>query len=298
MKIIFLIVVSCFLGNYIFAQSRMIMMVKDQKCDILGYAMDPDGSGNKQTISLLGPMQNAETIFQLSYASGNPIENIVISISNPSSQENTTITLTDVTVYGIKEYLSSYSNGIFNISSGGNANTELKCKFNKIETHEGSGTEPAIDKGNIQSESLNDKTNQKWEMHPDPTLTGITGQLLIELPKEISVGSHVQAFLPGDSKATTSWFGNNNAKLMPGTYDIVLEKYKLSNVPIEKGKTTKLKVGVLNFSARQGVTIVDANQQKISMAGPFRIVLPIGTYYINGNKKMAFTIRDGKQTDY
>ena len=276
----------------------MIMTVKDQKCDILGYAMDPDGSGNKQSISLLGPMQNAETIFQLSYASGNPIGNIVISITNPSSAENTTITLTDVTVYGIKEYLSNYSNGIFNISSNGNANTELKCRFNKIEFQSGSGTGSSNEKGNIQSGNLKDHTDQKWEMQTDPSLTGVTGQLVLQMPKEIPIISHLQAFAAGDTKAAASWFGNNKSNLMPGTYDIVIEKYKLSNVPIEKGKTTRLKVGLLNFTPRQSVTIVDGNQQKFTMAGPFKIVLPVGTYYIDGKKDQAFVMKDGEQTDY
>jgi len=298
MKIFFLIVASYLLGNCAFAQSKMIMTVKDQKCDILGYAMDPDGSGNQKSISIFGPMQNAETIFQLSYASGNPIGNIVISISNPSSPANTTITLTEVTVYGFKQYLSTYANGIFNISSNGNENAELKCKFNKIETHTSSGTESGISKENIMGENLNATTDQKWEMQTDPKLTGVTGQLVLQMPKEIPIRSHLQAFAAGDSKAATSWFGNNTGKLLPGSYDIVIEKYKLSNVPIEKGKTTRLKVGLLNFTPRQPITIVDGNQQKFTMAGPFKIVLPVGTYYIDGKKDKAFTMKDGEQTDY
>ena len=298
MKIILLIAASCFLANYTFAQTRMIMTVKDQKCDILGYAMDPDGSGNKQSISLLGPMQNAESIFQLSYASGNPIASIVISITNADPAEYTTITITDATVYEIKEYLSNYTNGIFNISSNGIANTELKCKFSKIEFHTGSGTGSPSQKGNIPSGNLKDHTEQRWEMQPDPSLKGATGQLVLQMPKEIPIRSHLQAFKAGDTKAAVSWFGNNKSNLMPGSYDIVIEKYKLSNVPIEKGQTTRLKVGLLNFTPRQPVTIVDGNQQKFTMAGPFKIVLPVGTYYIDGKKDQAFIMKDGEQTDY
>ena len=299
MKLFFLLATITLLGNCLFAQSGMIMTVKDRKCDILGYTMDPEGSGNKQSISLLGSMQNAEAIFQMSYETGNTIGNIVISISDPSSPEPNTITLTDVTVYGIKAYLSNYTNGIFNISSNGNVNTEIKCKFKEIGIHAvGSGTGSLNEKGNIQSENLKSQTAQKWEIKSDSTLTGITGQLVLELPKEIAVASHLQAFLTGETKPAISWFGNKKDKLMPGTYDIVLEKYRLNNVRIEKGKTTRLKVGVLNFSARQGVTIVDSNQQKFSMAGPFRIALPVGIYTINGNKEMAFTIKDGEQTKY
>jgi hypothetical protein len=298
MKIIFLLVACCLLGNYSFAQFKMVMTVKDQKCDILGYAMDPDASGNQQSISIFGPMQNAETILQLSYASGNPIGNIVISITNPSSAANTTITLTEVTVYGFKQYLSTYSNGIFNISSNGNENAEVKCKFNRIETHTNSGTGSGISKENIMGENLNPLTNQKWEMQPDPSLKGVTGQLVIQMPKAIPIMSHLQAFKSGDTKVAASWFGNNKSNLIPGTYDILLEKYKLNNVPIEKGKTTRLKVGLLNFTPRQSVTIVDGSQQKFAMAGPFKIVLPVGTYYIDGKKDQAFVMKDGEQTDY
>jgi hypothetical protein len=140
--------------------------------------------------------------------------------------------------------------------------------------------------------------SQAWEMQTDPSLKGVTGQLVLQMPKEIPIRSHLQAFAAGESKAATSWFGNNVGKLMPGSYDIVIEKYKLSNVPIEKGKTTRLKVGLLNFTPRQPVTIVDGNQQKFTMAGPFKIVLPVGTYYIDGKKDRAFVMKDGEQTDY
>jgi hypothetical protein len=34
------------------------------------------------------------------------------------------------------------------------------------------------------------------------------------------------------------------------------------------------------------------------MAGPFKIALPPGTYYIDGKKDHAFVIKDGEVTEY
>ena len=98
-----------FLGTCIFSQAKMIMTIKDQKCDILGYRMDPDASGDKKTISFFGPLQNTDVIFQYAYESGNPITTIVVLITDPAAQ-STMITLTNATVYGFKKYLSTYSN--------------------------------------------------------------------------------------------------------------------------------------------------------------------------------------------
>jgi hypothetical protein len=136
MKLLLLLIASLFLCTCIFSQAKMIMTVKDAQCDILGYAMDPDASGNKQSISLFGPMQNTDAIFQMAYQSEVPISVISISVKDETS-DNTTIKLFDVTVYSLKQYLSSYSNGVFSVSSSGNANTELKCKFKRIEIHQG-----------------------------------------------------------------------------------------------------------------------------------------------------------------
>jgi len=57
-------------------------------------------------------------------------------------------------------------------------------------------------------------------------------------------------------------------------------------------------MGILNYSPRGTVQIVDSNNQKIGMAGPFKIALPPGTYYIDGKKEHSFVIKDDEVTEY
>ena len=284
MKPLLLVIVLSLLCTCIFSQAKMIMTVKDQKCDILGYTMDPEASGNKQSISIFGPMQNTDAIFQYAYESANPINTIVILITDPASHNNTIITLTNTTVYGFKKYLSSYSNGIFNVSSSGNSNTELKCKFEKIEIRQGSTNQ---DDKNINTKNTKAAFQQAWEMKMDSTVTGIGGEIIMQLPKGLSYSTHMEFYEAGDAKKrVASWFGNNHAKLLPGLYNIVVDnKYTIANVPVEQGKETILHMGVLQWSGYGTVTLENADHQKFSYAPPFKIVLPEGTYYIVGKKQ-------------
>lgn len=103
----------------------------------------------------------------------------------------------------------------------------------------------------------------------------------------------------GDAKKpVASWFGNNKAKLLPGLYDIVVDKkYTIKNVPVELGKQTRLKMGVFMVSGYSSFEIENSNHQKFTYASPFKILLPEGTYYINGKKKTPVVIKDGELTE-
>ena len=149
-----------------------------------------------------------------------------------------------------------------------------------------------------QSPGNDNSASKPWEMTPDNTLTGVTGQLVFQMP--LSLGYiHLQVYNAGDTKVASSLFGNNKCKLLPGNYDVELDnKYFIRNIPVEKGSTTRLKVGILNYTPTGPVRIVDANKQEFSMAGPQEIALPEGTYYVDGKKNQAFEIKDGGITEY
>ena len=260
--------------------------------------MDPDGTGNKQSISIFGPLQNAGNAFQMSYQSGNPIDNIVLTMSDANSPGKT-IKLSGVVVYGIKEYLSTYSNGAFNISASGTSNTELKCKFQKIVMQEeGSGSSVNNISNGIEQKSKADMQTQMWDIQPDATLTGVGGSISMQIPKGLSFSTHILFYNAGDNKnSVASWYGNNEAKLLPGLYDMVVdEKYTIKNVPVEKGKHTRLNMGIFKVTTYGSVQIEDSNHQKFAYAGPFSRLLPAGTYYLGG-KKQPIVITTGKVTE-
>lgn len=297
MKIIS-VAVLLFLYNISFGQTKMTMTVKDKQCDILGYTMDPDASGNKQSISLFGPMQNADVIFQMAYQTAVPISTISISVNDAATSDNTTIKLFDVTVYSLKQYLSSYSNGVFSVSSSDNSNTELKCRFKKIEIHQGTPSNNQENKNDKNSmKNMNAEMQQSWEMKMDSSVTGVGGAITMQLPKGLGYSTHIEMYEAGDTKKrVASWFGNNEARLLPGFYDVVVDKdYTIKNVPVEKGKKTRLKMGVFKVT-NYGTIEIESSNQKFSRGGPFSMLLPEGTYYLNGNKKTPIVIKDGSLT--
>ena len=291
-----LITACCFLSAIIFTQNSLAQNSKTNS--ILGYAMDPEGTGDKKSISLLGSMENSILDFQLSYESGNPINTVIFLLTDPDPSNNTKITLTGATVYGLKQYSSTYSNGIFNISSSGNINTEVKFKFQKIEIKKGSSnTVPAKDLDNL---ILNTKTTQSWEIHPDPNIKGVGGEIVMQIPDKLGGRTHMEFYTAGDYKnRVASWFGNNKERLLPGLYNVVIDsRDTIKNVPVELGKQTRLKMGVFSVSGYRGQIIENSsNHQKFTYGAPFSILLPEGTYYLNGNKKVPIVIKDGELTE-
>ena len=146
--------------------------------------------------------------------------------------------------------------------------------------------------------AITEGSAMKWEVLNDSAYSGPLGTIYVQMPRDIKFMSHLQVYKNGETRPVASWFGNNSNRLFPGDYDVVVEKYRVSHVPVEKGKITRLKMGILAFSPRQSVQLVDQNKQSFSMAGPFRIALPEGTYYLNGKKDQAIVIRDGEVTEY
>jgi len=294
---LFLLATALFFGNFTISQTKMVMTVNGKHDDVLGYTLDPDGTGSKQTISILGPMQNLTAPLQFSFQAGSSIGAVIISITGPNADDNTIITLTGVTVYAFKQYLSSYSNGAFNISSSGDANTEIKCKFTRIETKTGgSDRVPMIDPKNV----ISSKTIQSWETHPDPTIKGVGGEISMQIPKELGGRTHMEFYQAGDYKnRVASWFDNNKESLLPGLYNVVIDsRDTIKNVPVELGKQTRLKMGVFSVGGYRGQTIENiSTHQKFTYSAPFKILLPEGTYYLNGNKKVPIVIKDGELTE-
>lgn len=292
MKVFLVFAFTLFFCGNSFSQSKITINVNGKHDEILGYTMDPDGTGNKQSISLFGGMQNLTSALQMSYLGASPINTMIISITGANVADNALITLSNVTVYALKQYASNYTNGTFVISTTGNINTEIKCKFQKLMIEQsGSNKVPITDPGSLIMEN---KAVQKWEIQMDSSVTGIGGKVTLQLPKGESYSTHIKFYQAGDTKKiVASWFGNNHANLLPGLYDVVVDdEYTIKNVPVEAGKQTRLKMGIFKVSNYGTIQIESSDHQKFSAGGPFSKLLPEGTYYINGRKENPVVIKD------
>jgi len=60
----------------------------------------------------------------------------------------------------------------------------------------------------------------------------------------VNIGyAHLKVFKSGDTKIAASLFGNSKSRLLPGNYDVMMDKYSIKNVPIEVGKNNEAKDG-------------------------------------------------------
>jgi hypothetical protein len=157
--------------------------------------------------------------------------------------------------------------------------------------HYGDDPQPAVDTVNTDP--------HPWEIINDPDVKGIGGEISLQVPKEINFHTHLEFFQSGDHiKRAGSWFGNTTAKFLPGLYDILVDgKYTIKNVPVEQGKKTRLKMGVLNVHRYGSFELENSSHQKFSYAPPFSIILPEGTYHLTGRKDFKIDIKDAILTE-
>ena len=288
MKQIILFFGIIFLVNILYGQTKTN--------GILGYTMDPDNKGDKQTISLIGTMENSIVDFQMSFQSGNPISSVAFILSDPNPNNTLYIKINGAVVFGLKQFSSEYSSGIFKVSPSGTVYTEVKIKFKSIFL-EKNADQP---KNNIQNiNPLKSGTTQSWMIQSDPTIKGIGGIITMQIPKQIGFHTHMEFFNADDNKkVVASWFGNNTAKLLPGNYNILVDKkYTIYNVPVELGKQTRLKMGVFKIGGFGTFTLENSDHNKFSYGAPVSIILPEGTYHMMDKKLTPIYIKDGELTE-
>ena len=150
-----------------------------------------------------------------------------------------------------------------------------------------------------QTQKLNTST-QPWEIQLDPTIKGIGGEIVMQIPKFDGFNTNLEFFNAGEkTNRQASWFGNNKAKLLPGIYDVVIDdRDTIKNVPVELGKQTRLKMGVFYMGGYSDANLENSvTHQKFTYGAPFKILLPEGTYYLNKNKKVPIVIKNGELTE-
>lgn len=294
-KVIVILLVSG-IHSYSSAQSKMIISINGKESDIFGYSLEPS-TGTPKEISMFGPMQNAGTVFQAALLTANLITGITISITDANTGTST-ISLTGVKVETLKQYLSTYSNGSFTISAGGNVNTEVKCQFNKIELTNGSS-----ENTNNKTSTLNNVDNKKtasngsWELNPNG-LKGAAGRILVNLPADLPV---LIGFYDTNDKYLSSEDKSLPVSFPPGGYNIQISSVKLINVPVQKGMDTKIYAGTLNVVTLSAWQVFDDTKKKYYHGGstPEKVGLPAGNYQllVNGIFQPV-VVKNGETTDF
>lgn len=89
--------------------------------------------------------------------------------------------------------------------------------------------------------------------------------------------------------------------LAPCIYNFRLNTITVENVPVERGKETKLKTGVLNIVSEGDWHLYDDTKEKFRTSGnkPKKFALPVGSYQLKlGIQFYPVVIKDGETVEY
>ena len=137
-----------------------------------------------------------------------------------------------------------------------------------------------------------------WEIQANPALKGATGRIIVNAPDK---GSMILHFLkPGEKNHFDAWYANKTGEFLPGYYDLKFFKLLIPNVPVEKGKDTRLKVGVLSINSTGKWKVYSKDGSEIrNGTGQYKLILPAGKYQVELlSGKMEVELKDGKIEEF
>ena len=152
------------------------------------------------------------------------------------------------------------------------------------------------DDGNTDKVARNQKSEtgaaDRWIITLSPNMKGVLGKLDMNFPAGVDWNIWIYTT---DNKMVNSFYQTHNVKsynLSPGNYRILLNDVTIEQVPVEKGKETRIKAGVLNIESEGNWDLYNDTKEKTITIGtkPKKMVLPVGNYYLKlgGNYFPAF----------
>lgn len=152
------------------------------------------------------------------------------------------------------------------------------------------------------SESGNENASAKWVISP-ANMKGVLGRLNTAFPADVEWSVEIRS--GGDNKFITSRSGFSkhgpSYDMAPGIYNFQLNTILVENVPVEKGKSTRLKSGVLNIVSEGDWLIYDDTKVKFHTSGnkPKKMALPVGSYQLKlGDQFYPVVIKDNETVEY
>lgn len=173
--------------------------------------------------------------------------------------------------------------------------------FNQLVLSGGSCGLPSVESsGNETTSNSASSGNEAWELIPNTALKGATGRLVFECKDSLTITAHL--FRAGEQRHFETWHQCRKVNFIPGMYDINVNGQRISNVPVEKGKDTRIKLGFLqmNLTDNSGWQVLDLSGKKVyNNYGTRRIALPVGQYKISmQGREMPINIKDRQLTEF
>ncbi|HQY12581.1 MAG TPA: hypothetical protein PK133_10230 [Ferruginibacter sp.] len=142
---------------------------------------------------------------------------------------------------------------------------------------------------------------EKWVITPVTAMKGVLGRLNTDFPAEVEWTMDVRTT---EDKFITNRSGSGRHgsyyDIAPGNYYFRLNTITVPDVPIEKGKETRLKAGYLSVVSEGNWSLYSESKEKFHTSGnkPKKIALPVGNYQLKlGGQYFPLVINDGKTVE-
>lgn len=156
-----------------------------------------------------------------------------------------------------------------------------------------------IENGSGNSE---ENASAKWVISTT-NMKGVLGRLNTSFAADVEWSVEIRT--GADNKYITSRSGFSKHgpwyDIAPGIYDLQLNTIVVENVPVERGKETRLKTGVLSIVSEGDWEIYNETKEKFQTSGnkPKKIALPVGSYQLKlGGQFYPIVIKDKETVEY
>ncbi len=156
-----------------------------------------------------------------------------------------------------------------------------------------------IESGNGNNDG---QASAKWVISP-ANMKGVLGRLNTRFPSDVEWTVEIRSGADNKFITSRSGFSNHGPShdIGPAIYNFQLNSILVENVPIERGKETRLKTGVLQIVSGGDWEIRNESKEKFHTSGnkPKKFALPVGSYQLKlGGQFYPIVIKDGATVEY
>jgi len=126
-----------------------------------------------------------------------------------------------------------------------------------------------------------------------------TGRVYVTLPR--GAAWDVTIYPAGSDKVVSNTMLKTSFNLLPGKYDLEINKIMVRDIVVEKGNDTRIKAGVLRIANATSWTLYDASKEKVlinSLSATTRGI-PVGKYILTIlGRDTEIEIKDGETLEF
>jgi hypothetical protein len=130
-------------------------------------------------------------------------------------------------------------------------------------------------------------STEKWLLASNKKIPADKGSLNLIFPANVEWSVDI---LTSENKFYTnrsSYSKHTSYDLAPGNYNFRFNSIPIENVPVEKGKETRFRLGILNIISKGTWNLSDESKKKYYTSGnkPVKMAFPVGTYQFTFEEK-------------